>query len=189
MKDTHLQKKSRKPLSFRDLSFGVFSSCAKEIGLGWRLLAEARNSPKTARTQHSPRSFTRITEERLRLIIADYEAGLSAYELAGKYRHNRGTIMKHLPGTGVRSRVVVPTADEIFRWRELWAEGLGFKTIANRVGVKSQDDSEIHLRELGILQLLPMLSGQDLALIPPFLKRFFPAIQDFTYMFANAKSF
>lgn len=67
-------------------------------------------------------------------MTADYEAGMSAYELAEKYGHNRGTIMKHLAEAGIRSRVAVPTDDEIFHWRELRAEGLGFKTIANRVG-------------------------------------------------------
>lgn len=67
-------------------------------------------------------------------MIADYEAGMSAYELADKYGHNRGTIMKHLARVGVRSRVAVPTDDEIFHWQELRAEGLGFKTIARRVG-------------------------------------------------------
>lgn len=67
-------------------------------------------------------------------MITDYEAAMSAYELADKYGHNRGTIMKHLSGAGVRSRVAVPTDDEIIHWRELRAEGLGFKTIARRVG-------------------------------------------------------
>lgn len=59
---------------------------------------------------------------------------MSAYELADKYGHNRGTIMKYLTGVGVRSRVAVPTDEEVFRWQELQAEGLGFKTIARRVG-------------------------------------------------------
>lgn len=113
---------------------GVFSSYAEELQQGWRLLTVARISPKPERTQQSPRSFARITDEKLRLMIADYEAGMSAYELADKYRHNRGTIMKHLSTAGVRSRVAVPTEDEIFRWKELRADGLGFKTIARRVG-------------------------------------------------------
>lgn len=67
-------------------------------------------------------------------MTADYEAGMSAHELADKYGHNRGTIMKHLAGAGVRSRVAVPTNEEIFHWQELRAEGLGFRTIARRVG-------------------------------------------------------
>lgn len=67
-------------------------------------------------------------------MITDYEAGLSAYELANKYGHNRGTIMKHLAESGVRSRVAVPAEDELFLWRELQAEGLGFRTIARRIG-------------------------------------------------------
>ncbi|MEB4615989.1 helix-turn-helix domain-containing protein [Leucobacter sp. M11] len=67
-------------------------------------------------------------------MITDYEAGISAYELAEKYGHNRGTIMKHLAGAGIRSRVAVPTDDEILQLRELRAEGLGYKTIARRVG-------------------------------------------------------
>lgn len=67
-------------------------------------------------------------------MIADYESGISAYELAEKYGHNRGTIMKHLASAGIRSRVAVPTDDEVFHWRELYAEGLGFKSIARRVG-------------------------------------------------------
>lgn len=67
-------------------------------------------------------------------MIADYEAGMSAYDLADKYGHNRGTIMKHLASAGIRSRVTVPTDDEVFHWHELYAEGLGFKTIARRVG-------------------------------------------------------
>ncbi|MGO2141768.1 MAG: hypothetical protein ACTH30_15320 [Leucobacter sp.] len=113
---------------------GVFSSYAKQLEQGWRLLQEARTSPKSAELQQIPRSLARITNEKLRLMIADYEAGMSAHELADKYGHNRGTIMKHLASAGIRSRVAVPTDDEVLHWRELYAEGLGFKTIARRVG-------------------------------------------------------
>lgn len=60
---------------------------------------------------------------------------MSAYELADKYGHNRGTIMKRLLAVGVRSRVAVPTEDEVFLWKDLRAEGLGFKTIAKQVGL------------------------------------------------------
>lgn len=67
------------------------------------------------------------------MIVADYEAGMSAYDLAEKYGHNRGTIMRHLATVGVRSRVAVPTEDEIAHWSELHSQGLGFKTIARRV--------------------------------------------------------
>ncbi|MGO2141765.1 MAG: hypothetical protein ACTH30_15305 [Leucobacter sp.] len=112
----------------------MFSSYAEELQQGWRLLQGADLSPKTAELQQIPRSLARITDEKLRLMITDYEAGMSAYELADKYGHNRGTIMKHLAGAGVRSRVAVPTDDEIFHWRELYAKGLDFKTIARRVG-------------------------------------------------------
>ncbi len=66
-------------------------------------------------------------------MIADYEAGSSAYGVVEKYGHYRGTIMKHLAEAGIRSRVAMPTDDEIFHWRELRAEGLGFKAIARRV--------------------------------------------------------
>lgn len=67
-------------------------------------------------------------------MAADYESGMTAYELAEKYGHNRGTIMKHLAQAGVRSRVAAPTDEEILYWRELHAQGMGFKTIARRVG-------------------------------------------------------
>lgn len=67
-------------------------------------------------------------------MIADYKSGMTAYELAERYGHNRGTIMKHLAKAGVRSRVATPTDDEILHWRELHAQGLGFKTIARQVG-------------------------------------------------------
>ena len=59
----------------------MFSSYAKQLEQGLRLLAEAKNSRETARTQHSPRSFARITDEKLRLMITDYEVGMSAYDL------------------------------------------------------------------------------------------------------------
>ncbi len=103
----------------------VLSSYAKQLEQEWRLLQETHPAPETAELQQSPRSFARITEGRLRLMVADYESGMSAYELADKYGHNRGTIMKHLGGAGVRSRVAVPADDEILRWKELRAEGLG----------------------------------------------------------------
>lgn len=128
------RKKSRKPLSFRDFLVGVFSSYAKQLEQGSRLLREVQVAPKSTELQLSPRSLARITPERLAEMVADYGAGMSAYELADKYGHNRGTIMKHLTCAGVRSRVAVPTEEEIFRWRELRAEGLGFKTIARQVG-------------------------------------------------------
>lgn len=63
-------------------------------------------------------------------MVADYEAGMSAYDLAEKYGHNRGTIMKHLAEAGIRSRVAIPTNEEIALWHELHASGMGFKTIA-----------------------------------------------------------
>lgn len=103
---------------------------------GWKALQEAREARvrSEAALCPEPRSLPRITKERLVSIVADYEAGLSAYDLAEKYGHNRGTIMKHLAQAGVRSRVAVPTDDEIAEWRELHAQGLGYKTIARRVG-------------------------------------------------------
>ena len=112
----------------------MFSSYAKQLEQGWRLLQESPDTPKPAELRQSPRSFARITDEKLKLIITDYEAGVSAYDLADKYGHNRGTIMKYLAAAGVRSRVAAPTNGEIFRWKELRADGLGFKTIARRVG-------------------------------------------------------
>lgn len=112
----------------------MFSSYAKQLEQGWGLLKAADLPPGAADLQQIPRSLARITDEKLRLMITDYEAGMSAYELAEKYGHNRGTIMKHLSTAGVRSRVAIPTDDEIFRWKELRREGLGFKAIARRVG-------------------------------------------------------
>lgn len=67
-------------------------------------------------------------------MIADYDAGLSAYELADKYGHNRGTNRKHLVTAGIRSRVTMPTDAEISLWCELRVEGLGLKLVARRVG-------------------------------------------------------
>lgn len=62
---------------------------------------------KPTESRQSRRSLARITEERLRLIVTDYEAGMSAYELADKYGHHRDTIMKYLAKAGIRSRVTV----------------------------------------------------------------------------------
>lgn len=112
----------------------MFSSYAKQLEQGSRLLREILASPRATELQQLPRSLARITPDRLAEMVTDYEAGMSAYDLADKYGHNRGTIMKHLAGAGVRSRAAVPTDEEIFQWRELRAEGLGFKTIARRVG-------------------------------------------------------
>ncbi len=67
-------------------------------------------------------------------MIADYESGMTVYELAAKYGNHRQTIMKYLTQAGVRSRMAVPTNEEILHWNELRARGLGFKTIAKRVG-------------------------------------------------------
>lgn len=100
--------------SERGLVVGLFSSYSNHLEQGWRLLKEANLSPRTADLQQIPRSLARITDEEHRLMMTDYETGMSAYELAEKYDLNRGTIMKHLAGAGVRSRVAVPTNDEIF---------------------------------------------------------------------------
>ena len=113
---------------------GVFSSHAKQLQQGWKLLQNSEVSRASTEVRSTPRSLPRITPAKLKLMIADYESGMSAYELAEKYGHNRGTIMKHLAQAGVRSRVAVPTDDEITHWRELHAQGFGFKTIARRVG-------------------------------------------------------
>ena len=113
---------------------GVFSSHAKQLQQGWKLLQNSEVSRASTEVRSTPRSLPRITPAKLKLMIADYESGMSAYELAEKYGHNRGTIMKHLAQAGVRSRVAVPTSDEITHWRELHAQGLGYKTIARRVG-------------------------------------------------------
>ncbi|WP_141914878.1 helix-turn-helix domain-containing protein [Klugiella xanthotipulae] len=75
-----------------------------------------------------------MTPERLKLMIADYDAGMSAREIGKRYGHGRDTIMKHLAAAGIESRVAVPSDEEIATWRQLHAEGLGFKTIAKRVG-------------------------------------------------------
>lgn len=112
----------------------MFSSYAKRLEQGWGLLQEVSFSPRAAELQQTPRSLARITDEKLRIMIADYEAGMSVYELADKYGHSRGTIMKHLATAGIRSRVAIPTDNEVFSWRELRAKGLGFKAIAKRAG-------------------------------------------------------
>lgn len=113
----------------------MFSCYAERIDRGWQVLQDACASQpdNEAGQRQAHRSYARITSDRLRLIVADYEAGMSAYDLAEKYGHNRGTIMKYLATAGVRSRVAVPTDDEIAHWRELHAQGLGYKTIARRV--------------------------------------------------------
>lgn len=114
---------------------GLFSCYAEQIDRGWRTLQDACASQPDVEAGHqrAHRSYARVTSDRLRLIVADYEAGMSAYDLAEKYGHNRGTIMKHLATAGIRSRVAVPTEDEVAYWRELYAQGLGFKTIARWV--------------------------------------------------------
>lgn len=114
---------------------GLFSCYAEEINRGWRTLRAACASQPNdeAGQQQAHRSYARITSDRLRLIVADYEAGMSAYNLAENYGHNQGTIMKHLATAGVRSRVAVPTDGEVAHWRELHAQGLGFNTIARQV--------------------------------------------------------
>lgn len=119
------------------VSVGLFSSHSKKIQQGWKLLQEVCTvtaEPQAARDLAPPRSLPRITKERLIAIAADYEAGMSAYDLAEKYGHNRGTIMKHLAQAGVRSRVAVPTDAEVAEWRQLHSQGLGYKTIARQVG-------------------------------------------------------
>lgn|GEM_PF-2670388 len=113
---------------------GVFSSYSKQLEQGSKLLREVAPLQELVELQKPPRSLARITEEKLRLMAADYESGMSAYELADKYGHHRDTIMKYLAKAGIRSRVAVPSDEEIFKWKELQAEGLGFKTIARRVG-------------------------------------------------------
>lgn len=112
----------------------MFSSHSKKLQQGWKLLQERENWQNSAEVRRTPRSLPRITPDKLKLMIADYESGMSASELAEKYGHNRGTIMKHLTQAGVRSRVAVPTAEEVSHWRELHAAGFGFKTIARQVG-------------------------------------------------------
>ncbi|MFE7067787.1 hypothetical protein [Microbacterium sp. NPDC057658] len=116
---------------------GLFSSHSKQIQQGRKLLQEARipaAQQQTVPEPTPPRSLPRITKERLIAIAADYEAGMSAYGLAEKYGHNRGTIMKHLAQAGVRSRVAVPTDAEVAELRQLHSQGLGYKTIARQVG-------------------------------------------------------
>lgn len=105
----------------------MFSSYAEQLQQGWRLLREVPVSPRGVDLQQSPPSFPRIIPERLAETIADHEAGQSAYGLADKGGHDRDTIMKHLVGAGVRSRVAVPTDDEIYRWQELRTGVLALK--------------------------------------------------------------
>lgn len=112
---------------------GLFSSYAEKIKQGWEALQDASRVTRSSNSPENPRSLPRITPERLEAMIADYESGMSAYDLADKYGQHRTTIMKHLAAAGIRSRVAVPTDEEVLLWRELHAEGLGFKTIARRV--------------------------------------------------------
>lgn len=116
---------------------GLFSSHSKEVKQGWELLQQNRHATgrnEATPSAATPRSLPRITKERLAAIIVDYESGLSSYDLAKKYGHNRGTIMKHLALEGVRSRIAVPTDEEVAEWRQLHSGGIGYKTIARRVG-------------------------------------------------------
>lgn len=89
---------------------------------------------ETPKPRQTTRSLPRITKERLAALVADYESGMTAYELADKYGHHRSTIMRQLAQAGVHSRMATPTAAEISRWRELYDTGMGIKTIACQVG-------------------------------------------------------
>lgn len=96
----------------------------------------------------TPRSLPRLTKERLAAIIADHESGLSAYDLADKYDHNHGTIMKRVARAGVRSRAATLTDEEIAEWRQPHPEGLGYKTISRRAD-PSFESSSIHMACIG----------------------------------------
>lgn len=115
-------------------SVGVFSCYADHLRQGWELLQDCEQPGERLDDGRQPRSFARITDDRLAAAIADYKAGLSSYDLATKYGHHRATIMKHLAQAGVRLRTAKPTDDEITQWRDLHAQRLGFKTIARQVG-------------------------------------------------------
>jgi DNA-directed RNA polymerase specialized sigma24 family protein len=113
---------------------GLFSSHTEKIQQGWKLLEFAPVAPKPTAPAPKTRTLRRVTPERLKLMIADYEAGMSASEIGKRYGHGRDTIMKHLAAAGIESRVAVPSDEEIATWRKLYAEGFGYKTIAKRVG-------------------------------------------------------
>ncbi|PJJ63867.1 hypothetical protein CLV54_1546 [Compostimonas suwonensis] len=120
----YLQKKSRKPLSFRYLSVGVlrnYCNNSRRTAEIRELLGSARSSKRSpdSRLLPQPNALHRSV---VKLIVDDYQAGASTYELAERYKVRRNTIRdvlkrNHVPITGAKVKLLTDDDKEDIRKR------------------------------------------------------------------------
>lgn len=91
----------------------------------------------------------RLTPAERAELVAQYQSGLTVYQLADKYGIHRHTVSKHLRAAGVRLRLDGLTAEQIDEAVQLYASGWSLARIAARFDVTSKT-VQARLRERGV---------------------------------------
>lgn len=87
-------------------------------------------SPPSSRKQHQ----RRLDADQIAELVAEYQAGLLAKELATRWGINRHTVMKHLRASGVELRRQGIAEADIPEVVRLYESGLSLARIGERYG-------------------------------------------------------
>ena len=102
-------------------------------------IAEAESAPgrleEPARSAPRPRARI-LSPDELTHLAADYQAGMTVYELAAKYRISRETVSKHLHRMGVEIRRQGLNEQQAIEAVRLYGEGLSAFRIGERIGAQ-----------------------------------------------------
>lgn len=134
-------EKSRKPLSFRDFLVGLlrnYCQQARKTAELAELLATARKSTREINDRPLPQQNT-LHRSVVKLLIEDYEAGSSTYELAERYNVRRNTVRDTLRRAGfdltVKAKRAALSEEQKAEARRLFASGTTRRELTEMYGV------------------------------------------------------
>jgi DNA invertase Pin-like site-specific DNA recombinase len=113
------------------------------------LLQIVPSSPKPVNSRTPKAIHRRLRPEQVEKLVAGYQAGSTVYQLAEKFRINRGTVSELLERRGVPRRNNPLSPVQIERATELYAAGLSLVNVGKALGCNG---STVHLglRKAGV---------------------------------------
>lgn len=104
----------------------------------YRKLGDLRNRPADPRPRTPDRRLLLISPSEIDELVAAYQAGGTARELARQFGWHRHTVERALRSRGIQSRLRSLTAPEIQDVVELYQQGLSMAQVAAHIGRSSK---------------------------------------------------
>jgi len=105
--------------------------------------------PDCSRPARLLQSQKRLSGAEIEVLIANYVAGATVYQLADKFGCNRKTVSRLLKAHGVKLRLAAMSRDQVDQAEDLYAAGLSLAQVGLRLGVHG-NTVRLRLVERGI---------------------------------------